>query len=125
MAYPNRNGLEMMHFNMHSLDVTTSGADRCFGAFKSPIRGRLVRLKATPYFTTSGTADVVTVKIGSVTVSGATVSFVSGTAAGVAYSADSTNSPIVHQGDIVSVLSNGAGTDGTVACTLQVSIRRI
>ena len=125
MALPNRNGLDMWHFNCHSLDITTSGADRCYAAFKSPTRGRLVRVKATAYTDVSGTASAVTVKINSTSVSGATLSFVSGIAAGGLYSATTTNSPLVQQGDIISFNSNGAGANETAACTFQCSIRKI
>lgn len=126
MALPNRNGLEMVHLNAHSLDVTTSGADRCYAAIVSPVRGRLVRYKATCYTTTSGTADAITVKIGTTTVSGVDgMSFVSGHAAGFCYTDVTKNSPIVQQGDIISFNSDGAGTNATVACCFQATLRRI
>ena len=126
MAMPNRNGLDVVHFNAHSLDVTTSGADRCVAVINSPIRGRLLRVKATPYGTTSGAANAITVKINSTTVSGTNLSFTSGSAsAGVLLSATATNSPLVKQGDIISFNSDGAGTNSTVACTFQCSIRKV
>ena len=125
MAMPNRNGLEMVHLNCHSLDITTSGVDRCYSAVYAPVRGKLVRVKAAAYTDVSGTASAVVVKIGTVTVSGATLSFVSGIAAGACYSASTTNSPLVQQGDIISFNSDGAGANETAACTFQVSLRRV
>ncbi len=126
MALPLRNGLEMVHLQAFSVDVTTSGADRCYAGIVSPVRGRLVRVKAVPYGTTSGTANAITVKIGTVTVSGASLSFTSGSAsAGVLLSATTTNFPIVQQGDVISFNSDGAGTDATVGTMFQASIRRI
>lgn len=125
MPHINRNGLDNWHFYTHSLDVTTSGADRCYAAFRSPIRGRLLRVKACCYNTVSGTADVITVKIGSTTVSGATFSFVSGIAAGACYQANATNSPLVQQGDIISFNSDGAGANETAPTTFMATIRKI
>ena len=124
MALPLRNGLDMWHFYTHSLDITTSGADRCYAAFRSPVRGKLVRVKATAYTDVSGTASAVTVKINTTSVSGTTLSFVSGIAAGAAYQATSTNSPLVQMGDIISFNSDGAGANETAACTFMASIRK-
>jgi hypothetical protein len=123
MALPNRNGLEMVHLQAHTLDISTSGAPRCYAAIVSPVRGRLVRVKAAPYAVSSGTGG--TVQINAVAVSGATFAFVSGGGGGTVYSANTTNSPLVQQGDVIGFFSDAAGADGTVACTFQASIRKV
>lgn len=122
MALPNRNGLEHFHLSVHNLD--TALATACF--VRSPVRGRLIRVKAAQYAVPSGGANVITCKINSTTVSGATLTLVSGGAAGDVYQATTTNSPLVQQGDTINFTSDGGSANATVTpATFVATIRRI
>lgn len=123
MALPNNTTLDEVEAWAYLADVTT-GTPAAYTV--SPIRGELVRVKATQYATLAGTDNVITVKVNGTTVTGATITMVTaGDAAG-----DTTEVVIptgstvrVNEGDSIGFLSGGEADNATVPAMFTAVIR--
>ncbi len=130
MALPVNRPLHEWNLDCHMKDTTTSGVDRCVAYTAAPFRGRVVRVYAALYANLSGTASVITTKIGSTTLSGCTISLTTSgvsTPTGYVFSATPTDSSVTYfnEGDVISFTSDGAAGDATNAATCTAILRRV
>ena len=121
MAYPNISRIGDVNVSCHLADFTT-GTPSVYMA--APESGRIIYATAVPQGNSTGSSTL-TMKVNGVAITGGTLAL--STTAGNTTANDLHNlldhTNDVTENDKISFTSDGASTDGTVACNVQVVIR--
>src|SRR5262245_2879380 len=123
MSLPFRAHVGDVPVTVHMADFTT-GTPSCYGT--SPIKGRIVRIRAVPQGDTTG-ASTLTAKINGTAITGGTIllSQTGGTATVTDLATIKDTTVNVLENDKVSFTTDGNSSDGTVACNVSFTVRPV